>query len=109
MGTIEPSKDQYLVSEDSNVDSKGNKKAKNPPNKKGDKSKSHEDSSNSKNKNSQKKKGKGEMSKCAYCGKGFHLEISCMKKQIDMLTQLLGKHNFSLLEGTKKKEGGSSF
>ena len=31
MGTIKPSKDQYLVVGDSRVDSKGNKKAKNPP------------------------------------------------------------------------------
>ena len=49
------------------------------------------------------------MRKCAYCGKGFHPESSCMKKQIDMLTQLLDKHNISLLEGAKKKEVGSSF
>ena len=32
-----------------------------------------------------------------------------MKKKIDMLTQLLEKHNISLPEGAKKKEGGSSF
>ena len=36
--------------------------------------KSHEESSNSKKKHPQKKKGKGEGSKCAYCGKGFHPE-----------------------------------
>ena len=46
------------------------------------------------------------MSKCAYCNKGNHTEISCMKKQIDMLTQLLEKNGISLLE--KKREGGSS-
>ena len=79
MGTIKPSKDRALVVGDSKVNSKENKKAKNPLDKKGDKSKSQEESSNSKKK-FQKKKGKGEGSKCAYYGKGFHLERSCMKK-----------------------------
>ena len=46
------------------------------------------------------------MSKCAKCGKGFHPDMSCMKKQIDMLTQILEKHNILLLEGAKNKEGG---
>ena len=32
-----------------------------------------------------------------------------MKKQINMLTQLLEKHNIYLVEGAEKKEGGSSF
>ena len=40
MGTIKPSKDQALVSRDSKVDSKREKKSKNPPEKKRDKSKS---------------------------------------------------------------------
>ena len=80
MGTIKPSKDQALVVGYSKVDSKVKKKSKKPLNKKGDKSKSHEESSNSKKKKSHKKKGKGEVSKCAYCGKGFHPESSCMKK-----------------------------
>ena len=70
MGTIKPSKYQDLVV----GDSKDKKKAKKPPYKKGDKSKSQEDSSNSKKKNIQKKKGKGEGSKCPYCGKGFILK-----------------------------------
>ena len=74
MGTIKPSKDQALVARDSKINSKDKKKAKKPPDKKGDKSKSQEESSNSK-----KKKGKGEGSKCAYCCKGVHREISCMK------------------------------
>ena len=43
MGTIKPSKYQALVAKDSKVDSKGNKKAKKPPDKKRDKSKSHEE------------------------------------------------------------------
>ena len=98
MGTIKPSKYQALVAVDSKVYPKGNKKDKKPPDQKGDKSKYHEKSSNFKKKSSHKKKGKGEMSKCAYCGKGFHLEISCMKKQIDMLTQILKKHKYLFLK-----------
>ena len=95
MGNIKPSKDQDLVAGDSRVDSKGKKKAKEPLEQKRDKNKSQEDPQGSK-KNFQKKKNKGKMSKCAYCSKGCHLEISCMKKKIDMLTQLLEKNNISL-------------
>ena len=43
MGTIKPSKDQALVDGDSRVDSKGKKKAKNPPEQKRDKNKSLEE------------------------------------------------------------------
>ena len=95
MGTIKPSKDQDLVSRDSKVDSKGKKKAKNPPKQKRDKNKSQKDPQGFK-KNLQKEKNKGEMSKCAYCNKGYHPESSCMKKQIDMLTQLPEKNNACL-------------
>ena len=109
IGTIKPSKDQALVAGDSKMDSKGKKKAnsKKPLDKKKEKSKSHEDSSSSK-KNSHKKKGKGEMSKCTYPGKFLYPEIYCMKKQINMLNQILEKHNISLLEDANKKEGGSN-
>ena len=48
------------------------------------------------------------MSKCAYCNKGNHTESSYMKKQIDMLTQHLEKNGISLLDISKKREGGSS-
>ena len=48
------------------------------------------------------------MSKCAYYSKGYHPESSCMKKQIDMLTQLLDKNKISLPECAKKREGGSN-
>ena len=48
------------------------------------------------------------MSKCAYCSKGNHLERSCMKKQIDMLTQILKKNGISLPDSSKKREGGSN-
>ena len=89
------------------MDSKGKKKAKNTPDQKRYKSNSQEEPLGSK-KNFQKKKNKGEMSKCAYCSKGYHLERSCMKKQIDMLTQLLEKNNISLPDFSKKREGGSN-
>ena len=48
------------------------------------------------------------MNKCTYYNKGNHSESSCMKKQIDMLTQLLEKNGISLPESSKKREGGSS-
>src|SRR5713101_10030424 len=48
------------------------------------------------------------MSKCAYCNKGNHSESSCMKNQIDMLTQLLEKNGISLPDNSKKREGGSN-
>ena len=50
MGNIKPSKDRDFVVGDSKMDSKGKKKDKNPPEQKGDKTKSHEESSNSKKK-----------------------------------------------------------
>ena len=49
------------------------------------------------------------MSKCTYFGKFFHPESSCMKKHIAMLNQILEKHNISIHEGTKKKQGGTNF
>ena len=109
MGTIKHSKDQALVAGDSKVDSKGKNKSNinRPPEQNRDKSKSQEESSGSK-KNFQKKKNKGKMSKCAYCNKGHHLERSCMKKQIEMLTQLLEKNNISLPDCARKREGGSN-
>ena len=44
------------------------------------------------------------MNKCAYRSKGNHTESSCMKKQIDMLTNLLEKNGISLPESSKKRE-----
>ena len=48
------------------------------------------------------------MSKCAYCSKAYHPDISCMKNQIDVLTQVLEKNNISLPGCSKKREGGSN-
>ena len=103
LGTIKPSKDQDLVATDLRVDSKGKNKANKTPKQKRDKNKSQEEPQGS-NKNFQKKKNKGEMSKCAYCSNGYHLESSCMKNQIDMLTQLLENNNISHFDCSKKKE-----
>ena len=89
------------------MDSKSKKKAKNPLEQKRDKKQSPEEPQGSK-KNYQKKKNKEEMSKCAYYNKGNHTEISCMKKQIEMMTQLLEKNGISLLDSSKKREGGSN-
>ena len=83
---------------------KDNNKSKKPPDKKGDKSKSQEESSNSKKKKFQKKKGKAEGNKCTYCGKGFHPERSCMKKQIDMLNQLLEKKTCHFLKTQRRRK-----
>ena len=77
------------------MDSKSKKKAKNPPEQKREKNKSPEEPQSSK-KNYEKKKNKGEMSKSTYCSKGNYPERSCMKKQIDILTQLLEKNGISL-------------
>ena len=63
------------------MDSKRKKKAKKPPEKKRDKKQSPEDPQGPK-KNYQKKKNKGEMNKCAYCNKGNHTKIFCMKKKM---------------------------
>ena len=95
MGTIKPSKDQALVAGDSKVDSKSKKKAKKTPEKGRGKKQYPEDQQGPK-KNTHKKKNKGDMNKCSYCNKGNHTESSCMKKQIDMLTQLLEKNGISL-------------
>jgi hypothetical protein len=47
---------------------------------------------------------KGE--KSTYCHKGFHSESACMKKQIDMMSQIIQKNNLGdcILEGAKKKK-----
>jgi hypothetical protein len=63
-------------------------------------SSSSKDSSNSKGK---KKKGK----QCTYCNKLNHEESTCMKKQIDLMTQVLQRNNlgdFIPKESKKKKE-----
>jgi hypothetical protein len=50
------------------------------------------------------KRRKGE--KCTYCHKGFHLEYACMKKKIDLMSQILQKNNLGdcIPKGAKKKK-----
>jgi hypothetical protein len=47
---------------------------------------------------------KGE--KCTYCHKGFHSKCTCMKKKIDLKSQILQKNNLGdrIPEGAKKKK-----
>jgi hypothetical protein len=47
---------------------------------------------------------KGE--KCTYYHKGFHSEFACMKKQIDLMSQILQKNNLGdrIPKGAKKKK-----
>jgi hypothetical protein len=47
---------------------------------------------------------KGE--KCTYCHKGFHSEYACMKKKIDLMSQILHQNNLGdrIPEGAKKKK-----
>jgi hypothetical protein len=47
---------------------------------------------------------KGE--KCTYCHKGFHSSSTCMKKQIDLMPQILHQNNLGdrIPEGAKKKK-----
>ena len=41
-----------------------------------------------------KKNGKGK-TLCSYRGRGFHLDSSCMRRQIDEMTLILKKHNIT--------------
>jgi hypothetical protein len=76
-----------------------------PESKKEGYSKPFKDSSGSKySSNSKGKKKKGK--KCTYCNKPNHEEYTCMKKQIDIMTQVLQKNNLGdyIHEGAKKKK-----
>ena len=42
--------------------------------------------------------------KCSYCGKGFHPENSCTKKNLDEMTLLLENNNINLPECARKRE-----
>jgi hypothetical protein len=44
--------------------------------------------------------------KCTYCHKRFHPKSACMKKKIDIMTQILQQNNlgYFILEGAKKKK-----
>ena len=53
--------------------------------------------------NSMKKvKKKGSSSKCSYCSKGFHAKNKCFKKKMDIMAQLLEKHNIDVPDELEK-------
>ena len=106
MGTIK-AKGQTLAMGFSNA-SKGKQKennSKHPEKRKSEKTKSNDDVSNPPKEKD--KKGK-EKTKCTYFHKGWNPEISCMKKIIDQMAQLLEKNNIPVPDGTRKKYGTSS-
>ena len=43
-----------------------------------------------------KGKKKGSKSKCSYCSNIFHLEKTCFKNNMDIISQLLEKHNIQV-------------
>ena len=45
---------------------------------------------------------KGSTSKCYYCRNGFHPKKKCFKKNMDIMTQLLEKHNIEVLDELEK-------
>ena len=49
-----------------------------------------------------KVKKKGSTSKCSYCSKGFHSEKKCFKNKMDIMYQLLEKHNNEVLDELEK-------
>ena len=50
-----------------------------------------------------KKNGKGKKI-CSYCGRGFHPESSCMRRQLDEMALLLKKHNISAPASARKDD-----
>ena len=56
-----------------------------------------DDSLNRTDEDSMKKiKKKGSTANCSYCNKGFHIEKKCFKKKMDIMYQLLEKHNIEV-------------
>ena len=49
-----------------------------------------------------------EKAKFSYCHKGWHLEISCMKKTIDTMAYLPEKNNIPVPNSARKRDGNSS-
>ena len=54
-----------------------------------------------------KVKKKGSTSKFYYCRKGFHLEIKCFNENMDIMSQLLEKHNIEVLDELEKPADSS--
>ena len=85
MGIIRSSKDQALFAEGSKAMNGKGKKKNDPP-------KDNEQSYESSRSRRSKKKGK-EKILCSNCGRGFHSERSCMRRNIDQMDLLLEKNN----------------
>eukprot|EP00253_Pinus_taeda_P006200 PITA_06200 len=111
MGKIKPSKAHALAVHDSSHNKHHRSDSSQKNQQKKDKGKAHShpkkegytkpfnDSSGSRNEKG--KKG----NRCTYSQRGFHPESSCMKKQIDQMTEILQKHNLGdhIPQGAKKK------
>ena len=54
-----------------------------------------------------KTKKKWSTSKCYYCSKGFHTNNKCFKKNMDIVSQLLEKHNIKVLAELDKLDDSS--
>ena len=94
MGVIKTSKYQDVLVTDSNkAQAKGKSKKKDP---KADISKPKHNQQTFEGASDSKKKKKFKKKMCPYCMRGFHLEYSCMKKQVDQLTALLKQNNIAL-------------
>jgi hypothetical protein len=92
MGVIKNSKVHALVAHDGN--SSQHQKSKKKGKEKAHAEQKKEGYSKPFNDSSGSKSGKGKKGqKCTYCNRGFHPESACMKKQIDLMTQILQKNN----------------
>ena len=96
MGIIRSSRDQELVVGGPKVaNDKGKQKDESPV----EKEHSNEPSGSKRS----KKNGKGK-TLCSYRGKGFHLESSCMRRQLDEMALLLKRHNISVPASARKAD-----
>ena len=96
MGIIRSSRDQALVAGGPKVENdKGNQKDESPI----EKEKSKEPLGSKRSNNN----GKGKVL-CSYYGRGFHSEISCMRRQLDEMALLLKKHNISTPASARKDD-----
>jgi hypothetical protein len=110
MGLMKDSKSHALTMHDEkgSYNQKSKQKQKDllhPKSKKEGYSKPFKDSLGSKDSsNSKGKKKKG--NQCTYCNKTNHEESTCMKKHIDLMTQVLQRNNLGdfIPEGDKKKK-----
>ena len=107
MVIIKSSKDQALfVSGPKSMNGKGKKKNQKTkfdapkPKEKKQQQDDHFGSKKNKNKGNQGK----EKVKCSYCGKGFHPEHSCLKKNLDEMTLLLERNNINLADSVRKRD-----